>query len=167
MPKPSAEKQLSRFADQLREHVGSTKPFETVISHDLAIAMADAIALVLAGKVSTLDKALGLRRGRGKPKQGRRTKFFDLAVQIHELRARIYPLRDSKPPMTFDKIADRADIAKLAKKLGHKGTIEARWLRKIYEQNSSEVVEYYAECLVNKLNSKPHNSRALRVSTAA
>lgn len=128
MSKPSAKEQLARkqlalFAERLRLHVGSTKPYETVIPHDTAIAMADAISVALDGKYS-LDQALGLRRKKGEYDR-KDSKYVKLAL-------RMLPLRFGPKPMPFGKIAEMIEPELRA--LGLKKNIGDTELRAIYER---------------------------------
>jgi hypothetical protein len=85
-----ARNKLKRFAKQLRAlaaNGGKSRPFLPVISDELVEFVAGGIEKYLKGEYQSLDRALGLTRGRGRPQlplgQG---KHFELGKQLFWLR---------------------------------------------------------------------------------
>jgi hypothetical protein len=91
---------LANEIKALLEHErGLKQPFIPTVSFELGEWFVHAVESFLLSEQPDLEKALGLTRKQGPPRQGREAKNYPRAVKVHKMLCR-------KPPATKDEILD-------------------------------------------------------------
>ena len=128
-----ARDRLTDLVRQMQTHLAEHQPHETFASADLMSWFVGAANDHLAGKCG-LEQALGLARGRGRPKdkdgQGR---YFTLALEVYDMRER---------GLSWSKIVDKLNI-------------ESKDLRDIYARNESAVRKHVAKRVSLRVANRP------------
>ena len=135
LPKPrdpaEAAKRLAKLCQQLEDHIDEYKfePDQTGVSFELVRWFVDAVRAAKKGSGS-LEQALGLRRGKGRPKEAGPGKHFQLVRQVFFLRE----LRGK----SWKTVCDELNFP------------DQRELQKIYKRELPKVLRAYADELVRR-----------------
>ena len=119
-----AEKRLAALAEQIKRHFAEYAPHETFVAYDLLKWFADAVD-ERAQRRGSLDQALGLARYRGE-KPSKPGKYFTLAVEVFEMRAR---------GLSWKAISEKT------------GFEDQRELQKICDREMEHVIRHYADAI--------------------
>ena len=121
-----AAKRLTELGQQMEKHLAEYEPHETAVLSELAQWFVDAVK---AG--GSLELALGLRRGKGRPKNAGPGKHFQVARQVFSLRER--------QGKSWKTVCDELDFP------------DQRELQKIYERERPKVLRHLADEIVLRL----------------
>ena len=135
LSKPSdpveAAKRLAKLCQQLEDHLDEYKfePDQTCVSFELVQWF---VAAVKAAEKDggSLERALGLRRGKGRPKDTGPGKHFQLVGQVFFLKSRGKSWKTVCEELNFE---------------------DQRELQKIYKRELPKVLRAYADEIVNRL----------------
>ena len=134
LPKPrdpaEAAERLAKLCQQLEDHIDEYK-FErdqTGVSFELVRWFVDAVRAAKKGSGS-LEQALGLRRGKGRPKETAPGKHFQVAKRVLFLKSRC---------KSWKTVCDELNFT------------DQRELQKIYKRELPKVLRAYADELVRR-----------------
>jgi hypothetical protein len=134
LPKPrdpaEAAERLAKLCQQLEDHIDEYK-FErdqTGVSFELVRWFVDAVRAAKKGSGS-LEQALGLRRGKGRPKETAPGKHFQVAKRVLFLKSR---------GKSWKTVCDELNFT------------DQRELQKIYKRELPKVLRAYADELVRR-----------------